>query len=64
MKKTPIVHTDLRHFYIVDLRSASGIELENESLVEVTVLIEGLPLPIKPPDAIKENYQNHYFIKR
>ena len=35
------------------LRSASGIELVRESLVDVIVLIEGLPLPISPPDAIE-----------
>ena len=35
------------------LRSASGIELVRESLVDVIVLIDGLPFPISPPDAMK-----------
>ena len=35
------------------VRSASGIELVRESLVDVIVLIDGLPFPISPPDAMK-----------
>jgi len=36
-----------------DSRSASGMELGNESLVDVIVLMEGLPRPISPPVAKK-----------
>lgn len=53
-----------KRLYRVNLRSASGMELENESLVEVTVLMEGLPLPIKPPDAVKQNNVRNYHLRK